>query len=296
MDWRNLRIVAFDTETTGFNPHDGDRIIEFAAVELHLDEEGRVRRVKPYEMLFNPGIPIPSKIVQLTGIDDAKVADKPRFESRAGEVRKLLTDSICVAHNFPFDRAFLAAEFERAGLSWPDPIAEIDTVDLSMKVFPTASSHKLSEVSKRLGVRLEGAHRATNDAEACGRCFIEMAKREHAPTELEGMIEWADALGHPPENRYLRVGPAGYVVFTDGPHAGDKVEHHPVHLHWMTMARQRADDRWQYRFPESLRRWAFTFLKTRGAGRARQNAKSFGPQDWVIDSNALPLPSQPRRR
>ncbi|MCB9795488.1 MAG: 3'-5' exonuclease [Alphaproteobacteria bacterium] len=290
MDWRDVRIVAFDTETTGLNPFDGDRVIEFAAVEIRVGRDGKVSRVIPHEMLFNPGIPIPQKVVQITGITDEKVAGKPRFETRAAEVRALLTDSICVAHNFPFDRAFLSAEFDRSGLSWPDPLAEIDTVDLSIKVFPGASSHKLGDLSKRLDVRLEGAHRATNDAEACGRCFIEMARRESAPSEMQGLLDWADALGHPPANDYLRIGPEGYALFVAGPNAGDRVEHHPLHLHWMTMAKERVDGAWRYRFPESLRQWAARFLRVRGAGRARQNAKSFGPQDWTLDSNALPLP------
>lgn len=295
MDWRKQRIVAFDTETTGLSPFDGDRVIEFAAVEIFVDSHGRVVRTIPHAMLFNPGIPIPSKVVQLTGIDDAKVAKEPPFEEKARQVRELLANSICVAHNFPFDRAFLSAELRRSGLNWPDPVGEIDTVDLSIKCFPDAQSHKLGDVARRLGIRLEEAHRATHDAEACGRAFVEMARMNDAPSDLHGMLDWADALGHPPENAAIRVGPQGVTVFTEGEHAGQPVEHHPVTLQWMTMARKRQDGAWHYRYPESLRRWAARFLKVRGAGRARQAPKSPGPEDWGIDSNALPLPRAGKR-
>lgn len=289
MSWRDTPIVAFDTETTGLNPHDGDRVIEFAAVKLWVDGDGHVNRVEPFERLFNPGIPIPRKVTEITGIDDDTVADAPPFEDHAKEIRHMLQGAICVAHNFPFDRAFLTVEFRRNGLPWPDPIAEIDTVDLSMRWFKGARSHKLADVSARLDVTLEGAHRATADAEACGRCFLELARRHEAPENLHGMLDWADALGRPPENDVLGRGSNGVLEYLQGDHAGEPVENFPVYLQWMTYARVRQDGAWAYRYPESLRRWAERFLRVRCSGRAKQNPKSFGPGDWTIDSNALPL-------
>ncbi len=293
MDWHEIPIIAFDTETTGLNPFDGDRVIEFGAVVMRVGSDGRVNSVKQHDFLFNPDIPIPNKVVQLTGIDDSMVADKPRFEEKAMEVRRLLSGGICVAHNYAFDRNFLSVEFERAGVAWADPMAEVDTVDLSRRMYPEARSHRLNEVCKRLDVDLDNAHRATDDAEACGRCFVEMARRKDAPSDLLGMLDWADALGHPPDNEWIGLGPRGQVVFLKGEFEGEPVEHHPVHLHWMTMARVRQGTRWGWRFTESLRRWAERMLRVRSSGRARQNAKSFGPGDWTIDSNALvrPLPS-----
>ena len=293
MDWRSLRIVAFDTETTGLNPYDGDRVMEFAAVELFLTPEGQVRDVRAHDWLINPGIPIPPKVVQLTGITDDAVSGQPPFEKRAAELVGLLAGAICIAHNFPFDRGFIAEELRRLGRAWPDPLAEIDTVDLSMKVFPQAQSHKLGDLAKRLGVTLEGAHRATNDAEACGRCFVEMTRREHAPTDLHGLLDWADALGEPPPNGVIGRGKDGVLCFTSGPYAGEPVERHPLHMHWMLMAVERVGKGWRPRFPESLRRWCERFLKVRGAGRARQGGKGGGADEWGLDSNALPLP-EPR--
>ena len=86
MDWKSQRIIAFDTETTGLTPHDGDRVIEFAAVEIILDQSGSVIDTKKHEMFVNPGIPIPSEVVKLTGIDDDTVAKAPAFDRVADRV------------------------------------------------------------------------------------------------------------------------------------------------------------------------------------------------------------------
>jgi len=292
VDWRSLRIVAFDTETTGLNPFDGDRVIEFAGVAMDVDEGGRVAGVTEHHFLVNPEMPIPAKATEITGIHDDMVADAPTFDKVAHEVRRLLGDSICVAHNFAFDRAFLSMELNRLGLSWPDPLAEVDTVDLSIRYFSDARGHKLEQVANRLDVTLDGAHRATNDAEACGRCFVEMSRRFDCPPALGGLLDWADALGRPPDTGHFVRSQDGPVLFAAGPHEGELVEHHPVHLHWMLMAKERHEGAWRSRFPESVRRWVERYLRVRGSGRARQNAKTFGPTDWVIDSQALPLPER----
>ena len=287
MLWRELPIVAFDTETTGLNPHEGDRVIEFAAVRLELNAEGKVVNVERHEMLINPGIPIPREVVKLTGITDEAVADAPPFEKRAKEIQSLLKDSVIIAHNLQFDQNFLAGEFRRLGRYWPDNLGEIDTLELSIRYFPNERGHKLSMMSERLGVTLKGAHRASNDAEACGRCFTELARRTNAPEDFEDLLEWAGALGRPPEGHWVRRAPESTLVFGEGLHEGEPIEEHLKHLQWMLVAKDRREGQWIPRYPENLRRWIERYLKSRCAGRARGNGKSFGPMDWGIDSNAV---------
>ncbi len=287
MDWRNLPIVAFDTETTGLHAHAGDRVIEFAAVEFHLDESGAILGTKSHEMFFNPGIPIPREVVKLTGITDEDVADAPPFKKRAKEVHALLEGRLCIAHNLPFDRGFLSNEFQQVGLKWPLALAEIDTFDMSVRFFSGTRGHKLSDLSQRLGVTLDGAHRATNDAEASGRSFLELCQRMNAPAGVQEMLDWAHALAQPPENPWLGA-KDGELVFLDGEHQGEAIEKHSAHLHWMLMALERREDRWHPRFPEPLKIWIQRFLEIRCSGRARQGAKSFGKNDWTLQSQALP--------
>lgn len=292
MSWTELPVVAFDTETTGLNPWTGDRIIEFAAVRFRLDPGGSVREdaVERIHFLFNPGIPIPREVRDLTGIQDADVAKAPPFAEQAKAVRAILEGAVTVAHNYAFDHSVLMAEFDRLGLTWPSPRAEIDTLDVCRRHQPEGGSLKLGELAARLGVRLDGAHRAVNDAEACGRVFLVLARRHDAPPELEGLLEWADAIGHPPPGGPIRLLPDGRVVFAEPPLEGEEVEHHPDHLAWMILARARRAGAWQMRYPDSVRAWAARWLRVRAAGRAIQGGRHFGADDWALDSCVLADP------
>lgn len=284
MDWMSVPIVAFDTETTGLQPFAGDRVIEFAAVVLHLDSTGQIRDIETHDWLVDPQIPIPRKVVEITGIQDADVAGQPTFAQIAREVRALFKDRIVVAHNLPFDMAFLSAELGRVGMSWPTPLAEIDTVDVSMRVFPDARSHRLGDLCKRLQVELVEAHRATNDAEACGRAFLEMARQSGVAQDLHALLDWCGGIGHPPESAPFEFNTVGDLVFGEGPHQGAPVRDHPLHLMWMCKARVRTSEGWQPAWPEGVRAWIRRFLTVRGAGRHRPTPKSFRPDDWMLDS------------
>lgn len=283
MDWRSLPIVAFDTETTGLNPDEGHRVIEFAGVEFRVDPEGAIRSVKRHEWLFDPGLPIPREVTEVNHITDDDVRGKPKFEERGAQIHALLSKAVTVAHNYPFDQRFLTAEFARMGLKWPSPPAEVDTSDLSRVFQKEAKSHRLGELAQRMEVPLVEAHRAGNDAEACGRVFLAMSERYHAPADLVGMIEWADAVGEPPTTGHIVRDPTGVLVFGDGPHQGRPIEEKPDFLHGMSFARLRAEGAWGWRYPEAVRRWADRYLRIRASGRFPQGMKGFGAGDWGID-------------
>lgn len=283
MRWKHLPIVAFDTETTGLQPFAGDRIIEFGAVVLRLDEAGETVVESTHSWLINPQIPIPKKVTEITGIADGDVAGAKRFYEIAPEVFDLLSGKIAVAHNFPFDMAFLSKELSDADLHWPEPLAEVDTVDVSMQTTPEARSHKLADVCKRLGIDLDNAHRATDDAEACGRVFLELAKRSEVADDLQQMLTWARAIGQPPAGAPIGPNDEGRVVFLEGEHEGKPVGSQPLHLAWMEKARVRGPDGWTFRYTESTRAWIRRWLAVRGSGRHRPNPKSFRSEDWVLD-------------
>jgi DNA polymerase III epsilon subunit-like protein len=294
MSWRDHPIVAFDTETTGLEPFAGDRVIEFAAVVFRVDGSGRVVERTAHAWLIDPQAPIPRKVTEITGISDSDVAGKPTFQELAPTIRGLLEGAITVAHNYPFDLAFLTQELRRSGLWWPEPLAEVDTVDLSLRCFPDARSHKLGDLAERLGIRLEGAHRATNDAEACGLAFLELAGRHQVTDELQGMLDWAKAIGRPPDTGPLAADPeTGRIVFREGPLAGRPAADHPLQLAWMEKARVRGAQGWAWRYDEPTRRWVRRWLDVRGAGRARGTPKSFRSEDWVLDSCILPSKGNP---
>ena len=284
MRWRDLRIVAFDTETTGLLPEEGQRVIEFGGVELRLDGEGRLSEVIRHEWMFNPGAPIPREVTEVNHIRDEDVADKPEFARNAQAIHDLLSGSLLVAHNLPFDQRFLTTEFARVNLKWPVTAAEVDTVDLSRKFFREARSHKLGELCSRVDVQLVEAHRAGNDAEACGRCFLTIADRFDAPAEVEGLGDWGDVILDPPATGHMARNTQGELVFLEGPKEGEPVGAHPDVLAWMGIARYRQAGRWDWRYPEQVRAWAARWLRIRASGRFAQHMKGYGPLDWGIDT------------
>jgi len=281
--WTRHRLVAFDTETTGLNVFEGDRVIEFGAVELVIGAGGDVEDVKAHQFFVNPGIPIPRAASKVSGITDDDVADAPDFEQVADKVRHVLGGAVLIAHNLSFDRNFLRVELERVGRYWPATVAEVDTLPLSQRLMPKMRSHRLEAICKELGVPLDNAHRASHDAEACGRVLVEIARRHTAPDDIQGFIEWADAVSPPPDTGHLDLGPEGTPRFLTGKFEGESVERHPDHLEWMILALERRSDRWHPRFPESVRTWARRWLRARAAGRGRTNPRSQGHADWTLE-------------
>ncbi len=286
MHWADLTFVAFDTETTGLSPHTGDRIIEVGIVSFRCDRDGRVVDQQEYGRLINPEIPIPKAATEVSKIRDEDVADAPVFADLAEEVAAYFVDAVAVAHNYPFDHAFLTTELARVGVPWIEPLAAIDTVDLSRRRYPDASSHRLEELARRTGVSLKDAHRAVHDARACGECLFTMLSEADVEGELDALLAWSGGLGRPPRvpGGWLGVDEAGVPVFVDGPHVGERIDAHPLHLAWMTMAKARKDGGWIWRFDAPTRHWARHFLNVRTTGRAKANLKSYRAQDWALDS------------
>jgi DNA polymerase III epsilon subunit family exonuclease len=283
MSWTDQRIVAFDTETTGLNPFDGDRVMEFGAVEITVDSEYRITGVSAHDWLINPEMPIPREVTRVTGIKDEDVLGKPVFSKVAKDIHKVLDGAMVVAHNLAFDLNFLKLEFERCGMHWPLTVAEVDTLHISRAKMTDQHKHNLGHICGLFGVPLDNAHRATDDAEACGRVLVEFARRYAAPQDLSGMIVWADAVGPPPDTGHIALGDGGAPYFLEGEHQGARVDQHPDHLQWMTMALVRVNDEWQTRYPPELHEWIRRWLRARASGRFRASPRGGGPKDWGLD-------------
>ena len=178
--WQKQRIAVVDVETTGFSPVE-DRVIEVGIV---LFENGEV--VERYGQLVQPGKAIPEAVVKLTGITDDQVKDAPVFKDIAREVESRLKDAIIVGYNLEFDKGFVSAELERVGLDWPDNQPELDPLIFARQLHKGRGGNKLGQVAERLGISLENAHRAVDDAEATGHVLFALA--EGLPPELEALL------------------------------------------------------------------------------------------------------------
>ena len=156
--------VVFDIETTGLYPAK-DRITEIGAVRV---VEGRI--CDTFSTFVNPGIPIPKAITDLTGINDAMVADAPGPGQALESFLKFAGELPVVAHNASFDTGFIKAAAKAHNMKFENII--IDTLQMSRSLFPKLGKHKLDTVAKHLGVSLENHHRAINDASATAEIFI----------------------------------------------------------------------------------------------------------------------------
>ena len=214
----------------------------------------------------------------------------------AQPIWELLENSILIAHNFNFDFGFLRSEFRRIGKDWPNTMGEVDTLQMARRFMGDLRSKTLTSVANELAVPLLNAHRAVDDAKATGRVFVTMTNsfapprlermgRERAPSgkapsALVEMIQWAQGTYVVPENSYIARIQSGVPEFIDGPHVGELVEFHQDYLQWMTIAQQRVDGQWMYRFPAPLREWIFNWLINKSAGGSPVSPRSFSPSDW----------------
>ncbi|MBR5152039.1 MAG: PolC-type DNA polymerase III [Clostridia bacterium] len=156
--------VVFDIETTGLSPAQ-EEITEIGAVKI---ADGVI--TETFSQLINPQKSIPDKIVQLTGITDAMVADKPTIDAVLPEFLEFCADAVVVAHNAAFDTGFIRQKAARLNLTFANKV--MDTLYLSRELFPKEEKHSLGVVAERLGVSLENHHRAVDDATATAEIFM----------------------------------------------------------------------------------------------------------------------------
>ena len=155
-----LEFAVLDTETTGGSPRHGHRVIEVAAVRVRDGRPG-----EHFSTLLDPGRPIPQAITRLTGISRLTVAGAPTFERAAPGLLAFIGDAVVVAHNAPFDRAFLQSEFRRAyNRSLISPF--LCTVRLARRLAPGLPSYRLDVLASHFGITVRHRHRALGDAEA----------------------------------------------------------------------------------------------------------------------------------
>lgn len=154
------RHVVLDTESTGFSPDKGDRLIEFGALEL-IDGRPTGRTVHG---VYWPERAVPSQAAQVHGWTTERLRGKPLFRSHAADVAGFLDGATLWAHNAAFDAKFLRHEMARAGqrADWTLSCSLLLARSLYGK-----GSYKLADLAARAGHRWTGAaHGAMADVRA----------------------------------------------------------------------------------------------------------------------------------
>lgn len=167
-----MREIVLDTETTGFEPAEGHRIVEIGAIELlnHMPT-GQV-----YHQYINPDRAMPKEAFEVHGLGDDFLKDKPRFGAIAGAFLEFIgTDSKLVIHNAAFDMKFLNAELNWASLPTIAPDRALDTVALARKKFP-GSPASLDALCRRFGIdnSAREKHGALLDSELLAEVYLEL--------------------------------------------------------------------------------------------------------------------------
>ncbi len=159
--------VVFDIETTGLSK-ERDKITEIGAVKIKNKEI-----VDTFSTFVNPLRPLTEEITKLTGITDEMLADAPVIDAVLPDFLSFCGDAVLVAHNANFDVGFIRAAAYSLHMPSVDNTV-LDTLELSRSLLTDLTRHKLDIVAERLGVSLEGHHRAVNDAQATAEIFLKL--------------------------------------------------------------------------------------------------------------------------
>jgi len=176
-----LREICLDTETTGLDPAQGDRIIEICCVEL----ENHVPTGKDFYTLVNPQREIPAEATRIHGITAEKLIGAPLFADIADAFLEFIGDAPLVIHNAEFDLKFLNAELAR--LSKPVIVTTrgVDTIEIAKRRFPGAR-YSLDELCRRFSIDLSvrTLHGAKVDTLLLAQVYLELIGGRQANLQL----------------------------------------------------------------------------------------------------------------
>jgi len=166
-----MREIVLDTETTGFDPETGDRIVEIGAVELM----GHVATGKTYHQYINPERAMPDEAFQVHGLGDDFLRDKPKFAQIGQAFLDFIGDAKLVIHNAAFDIKFLNAELKWMNLPQIPWEQAIDTLAIARKRFP-GSPASLDALCRRFGINNDARtlHGALLDSEILAEVYLEL--------------------------------------------------------------------------------------------------------------------------
>lgn len=200
-----MREVVLDTETTGFKPEEGHRLVEIGCVELlnHVPTGER------FHVYINPMRPVPPDAVAVHGLTDEFLADKPVFAEVADPFLNFIGDARLVIHNAAFDMAFLNWELKALGFPGLEAKRAIDTLAMARQRFPGAPA-TLDALCKRFSVDNSGRtlHGALLDAQLLAEVYLELMGGRQAGLALaSSATATAGSVVRPIERRHRPARP-----------------------------------------------------------------------------------------
>jgi DNA polymerase-3 subunit epsilon len=166
-----VREIVLDTETTGFDPQSGDRIVEIGAIELM----GHVPTSNIFHEYIDPEREMPKEAFEVHGLGDEFLRGKPKFAQIGQRFLDFIGDAKLVIHNAAFDMKFLNAELKWMGLPTLPFSRAIDTLEIARRRFP-GSPASLDALCRRFTIDNSSRtlHGALLDSEILAEVYLEL--------------------------------------------------------------------------------------------------------------------------
>ena len=166
-----MREIVLDTETTGFDPQSGDRIVEIGAIELM----GHVPTSNVFHEYIDPEREMPKEAFEVHGLGDEFLRGKPKFAQIGQRFLDFIGDAKLVIHNAAFDMKFLNAELKWMGLPNLPFSRAIDTLEIARRRFP-GSPASLDALCRRFTIDNSSRtlHGALLDSEILAEVYLEL--------------------------------------------------------------------------------------------------------------------------
>lgn len=178
-----MREIIFDTETTGFRPEDGERVVEIGAVEMI----NRTLTGKTFHEYLNPeGQKVNPGALEVHGLTDEFLSKQKKFSQVAKDFADFIDGANLVAHNAKFDVNFMNHEFARLDMPAIDNDLVIDTLQIARKKHPMAQN-SLDRLCDRYKIdnSARTKHGALLDSELLAEVYIELLGGKQTNLELE---------------------------------------------------------------------------------------------------------------
>jgi DNA polymerase-3 subunit epsilon len=166
-----MREIVLDTETTGLDPEQGDRLVEIGGVELF----NHMPTGRTFHQYLNPQRAMSAEAFAVHGLGDEFLRDKPVFSAIVDDFLGFVGDAKLVIHNASFDMKFINAELSWVGRP-PIPVDQaIDTLAIARKKFP-GSPASLDALCRRFGIdnASRTLHGALLDSQILAEVYLEL--------------------------------------------------------------------------------------------------------------------------
>ncbi|RXZ82268.1 3'-5' exonuclease [Paenibacillaceae bacterium] len=170
---RELEVVVFDLETTGFYPYNGDEIISIGGVLLRGEH---LEKSETFYSLINPRRKVPAHITALTGITNEMVADAPDLMTALHNFMEFVGKRVLIAHGSGHDKQFLnAALWRTSKVNLTHRV--LDTMMVAKWLEPKRDNYGLDELLEGAGISITHRHHALHDALMTAELWQQYLKR-----------------------------------------------------------------------------------------------------------------------